>query len=139
MGMGGYDRSVKFAPKLLLVSALMVSIGAQWALLQGVAWVGMVLTYSMEEGSVAQGLSKTFDGKHPCPLCQVVKKGTQDKQAPVGPSPTDGSKFKAEMCLFQRAGLALPTADRLPITGLESERAMVRRDAPTGPPPEWPA
>jgi hypothetical protein len=136
MEMGGYDRPVKFVPKLLLVGALMVSIGAQWVVLQGVAWVGMALTYSLEEGSVTQGLSKTFDGKHPCPLCQAVKQGTQDEQSPVGPRPAEGSKLKVEICLFQQTRLTPPAGDRLPVTGWESAQSQSRRDAPAGPPPD---
>jgi hypothetical protein len=64
----------------LLIAALMVSIGAQWAVLQSVAWVGMAVSYSMKEGSITEGLSKTFDGEHPCPLCCAVKKGTDSEK-----------------------------------------------------------
>lgn len=58
----------------------MVSIGAHWALLQGVAWVGMAVTYSVERGSLVEGLEMTFDGDHPCPMCKAVKKGTESEQ-----------------------------------------------------------
>ena len=67
---------IRFA-KVLLVSALMISIGAQWVVLQSAAWLGMAVSYSIEAGSVSAGLSNTFDGEHPCKLCRVVKKGTE--------------------------------------------------------------
>ncbi|MBL9142220.1 MAG: hypothetical protein JNM99_00945 [Verrucomicrobiaceae bacterium] len=66
--------------RFLLVSALMISIGAQWAVLQSAAWVTMAVSYSLKTGSVAQGLSQTFDGDHPCPLCCVVNKGTESEK-----------------------------------------------------------
>lgn len=64
----------------MLVAALMISIGAQWAVLQTAAWVSMAVTYTIKAGSVSEGLSQTFDGKHPCKLCHVVKKGTDSEK-----------------------------------------------------------
>lgn len=65
--------------RLLIVAALMVSIGLPWAALQSVAWIGMAVTYTVEKGSVLEGLSDTFDGEHPCPLCHAVSSG-QEKE-----------------------------------------------------------
>ena len=60
----------------------MISIGLPWMLVQSVAWLGMAVTYTAESGSWIQGLSDTFDGNHPCPLCKAVQKNfEQDKQA----------------------------------------------------------
>ena len=42
------------------------------ALLQWVAWLGMVTEYSIEEGSFAKGAQKTFNGKNACGLCCVI-------------------------------------------------------------------
>ena len=39
---------------------------------QGIAWIGMLVTYVPEAGLI-EGLSQTFDGEHPCPLCQSIK------------------------------------------------------------------
>jgi hypothetical protein len=58
----------------LVVLALVFSIGAHWLVLQSVAWVGMVVSYS-QEASVTEAISKTFDGEHPCRLCEFVKEG----------------------------------------------------------------
>ena len=57
----------------------MVSIGGQWAVLQSAAWISMAVSYSIQSGSVSEGLSKTFDGEHPCKLCCMVKKGTDSE------------------------------------------------------------
>lgn len=64
----------------MLVGALMVSIGAQWAVLQSAAWVGMAVSYSIKAGSVTEGLSETFDGNHPCPMCKLVDKGKESEK-----------------------------------------------------------
>ncbi len=57
----------------------MVSIGAQWVVLQSVAWIGMAVSYSVETGSLSDGLSMTFDGEHPCPLCCAIEVGTESE------------------------------------------------------------
>lgn len=84
----------------VLVAALMVSIGAQWALLQTAAWVGMAVTYSIQAGSVTEGLSQTFDGRHPCKLCCAIKKGTDAEKK----APTKQESTKKKVELFASAG-----------------------------------
>src|SRR3954467_3820383 len=74
-------------PKLLLVSLLCLSLGLHWLLLQSVAWIGMVVSYSQTD-SIGIALVKTFDGQHPCKLCKVVQAGKsserkQDAQKPI--------------------------------------------------------
>src|ERR1700722_16456821 len=51
-------------------------MGGAWAILQATAWVGMLVKYSESEG-VEAGISKTFDGKHPCDLCLSIAKNKQ--------------------------------------------------------------
>ncbi len=75
----------------------MVSIGGQWMVLQGVAWVGMAVSYSLKEGSMSSGLSKTFDGEHPCPLCKAVKKASQEDNGATAPGEKGFGKAKVEM------------------------------------------
>lgn len=54
---------------------LMISIGMHWALLQSIAWTGMLVRYSQQGYSVSAALAQTFDGKHPCKLCRVTESG----------------------------------------------------------------
>ncbi|WP_461783761.1 hypothetical protein [Prosthecobacter sp.] len=74
------------AARWIMVLGLMVSIGLHTVVIQSAAWAGMLVSYSLEKGSVAQGVSETFDGAHPCPLCKLAKstEGTpaDEKQAP---------------------------------------------------------
>lgn len=63
-----------------LLAALLMSLGPL-GLLQAVAWTGMALDYGSRYG-VAAGLERTFDGKHPCPLCKEIAKARQsDKES----------------------------------------------------------
>lgn len=122
--------------RLLILAALMVSIGGQWMVLQGVAWLSMAVTYSVESGSVSSGLSKTFDGDHPCPLCKAVQKGSQEERDPAAPAAGGKSlvQSKAELCSFEIIRLFPPAASRLDVAWLDL-KAPARTTAPDGPPP----
>ena len=48
---------------------LIYSIGLHWFLLESVAWVSLIVSYS-QLGTLGEANSKTFDGRHPCKLCQ---------------------------------------------------------------------
>lgn len=59
-----------------------MTLGFHWAVLQSVAWVGMLVDYSCQ-GSLQQAVTKTFDGKHPCPLCKLVQAGKNSDSKPA--------------------------------------------------------
>ncbi len=69
--------TLEAAGKWLTVLSLCTALGLHWAALQSVAWAGMLLSYS-HSGSIASAVEMTFDGRHPCPLCQAIKKGEQN-------------------------------------------------------------
>lgn len=117
--------------KYLLIAALMVSIGAQWAVLQSAAWVGMAVSYSLKEGSVAEGLSKTFDGQHPCALCDVVTKGKQSEKK----DPTENTS-KVKLTLFCQSHTLFSVAPVEPcFAPAENEAGIRRLISPPVPPP----
>ena len=62
-----------------VVLLLVLSLGLHWTLLQTVAWTGMMLAYS-QQSSFKEAVAKTFDGKHPCALCKIVKQGRAEEQ-----------------------------------------------------------
>jgi hypothetical protein len=74
--------------RLLVIGALAISLGAHWALLQAVAWAGMLYSYSQQAG-VKQAVAMTFDGEHPCCLCKAIQAGKaqereqRDDRAPL--------------------------------------------------------
>jgi hypothetical protein len=126
---------VRYIAKLLVVSALMIQIGAPWMLVQGVAWVNMAVTYSLDEGSVGRGLVKTFDGEHPCQLCKAVAKGKQSEKKPLSPL-KEIKKLKCDALLSAITQLPAPCGARVPVVW-ESCRPLTRSERPLSPPPEF--
>lgn len=56
----------------LLACLAMFSIaGGHWAVLQSVAWAGMLQDYSRADGFAA-AVEKTFSGDYPCALCRKI-------------------------------------------------------------------
>jgi hypothetical protein len=91
--------------RLLIALALAGSIGLHWAILQWVAWAGMVISYS-QEGPVSQAVAKTFDGQHPCSLCKQITESKRSEKKPE-------CKFEAGKLKF-RYGAAPLICPRLP-------------------------
>ncbi len=65
--------------KIFLVLALVAMLGAHWALLQSVAWTAM-LAGNLQSSSFQAAVEKTFDGKHPCPLCKAIAAGKKSER-----------------------------------------------------------
>ena len=85
--------------KWLVVLALTLSLGAHWALLQGAAWLGMMVTYS-QEADFSEAFEKTFDGEHPCKICDFVQDGKKaEKEQDIAKVECD-KKFVAEANLL---------------------------------------
>ena len=59
--------------------AFLQLLGGHWAILQAGAWAGMVVSYSQQSGLMA-GVSQTFDGGHPCPICKAIQDGQKGEQ-----------------------------------------------------------
>lgn len=65
--------------KFILVLALACSIGLHWAFLQSLAWTSM-LADNLRRDSLAQAVSHTFDGQHPCSLCKAIADGKKSEK-----------------------------------------------------------
>ena len=63
---------------LVLLSCLHLCVGVD-AMLQGVAWSRMLVTYSAQAG-LAAGVTMTFDGQHPCCMCKSIAGARQQRQ-----------------------------------------------------------
>lgn len=82
---------MRFTLKTATVLVLVLTLGLHWALLQTVAWTGMIISYS-QDNSFGEAIRMTFDGEHPCCMCQAIKNArTEEKQqekiAPVNKLP----------------------------------------------------
>ena len=64
---------------VLLIVALLFATGGHWALLQTVAWTNMLAT-NLRTDSLEAAVTKTFDGQHPCKLCQVIAAGKKSEK-----------------------------------------------------------
>jgi hypothetical protein len=83
----------------LIIVALAGSIGLHWALLQSVAWVSMVVTYS-QDAPITEALAKTFDGQHPCKLCKGIAAGKKSEQKAEFPAWIKQLEFVTERAAF---------------------------------------
>jgi hypothetical protein len=63
----------------LVIAALVATTGAHWALLQSVAWTTM-LADNLRTHSLSESVARTFDGKHPCPICRAVAAGKKSEK-----------------------------------------------------------
>lgn len=124
---------LRYAARTLLVAALMVSIGLHWAVLQSAAWAGMIVSYSIQEGSLITGLSQTFDNEHPCPLCCVIKKGTQG--GPKAPKKQEDAEKKLVLVFesFDRPMFTPPGPSRMRVE--EVFTSLTQDLRPPTPPP----
>ena len=119
------------ASKALIVVLLVFSLGVHWAALQTVAWAGMLIAYS-RDAPLREAVSKTFDGEHPCPLCQLVAEGREEErrqdQKPFKPEklPDPGLVWQAPEFRFAGAFPHVPSPDLV---------GLARFDIPPKPPP----
>lgn len=127
---------MKTAARIMLVAALTISVGLHWAVMQSAAWVGMAVTYSVQTGSISQGLSETFDGEHPCAMCRAVDEGSKKTESKNESAPTQTIKVlkldyfaisQTPVFIFQ----APQTVDWLSLTQTAESRTLT----PESPPP----
>ncbi|MCG3147319.1 MAG: hypothetical protein PCFJNLEI_00758 [Verrucomicrobiae bacterium] len=115
--------------QFLMVLTLIGAIGAHWALLQSVAWVGMLAT-NARAYSLTEAITRTFDGQHPCQLCHAIAAG---KQAEQNQSPT---KFITKIDFW----LTPSSCQLFPPTAWDYSRPVIaipppRLESPPAPPP----
>jgi hypothetical protein len=77
--------------KTTTVMVLLLTLGLHWALLQSVAWTGMLISYS-RQNPFPDAVRMTFNGEHPCRMCQAINEGRREekqneKLAPVNKIP----------------------------------------------------
>ena len=65
--------------KCLVIAALVATTGAHWALLQSVAWTTL-LADNLRTHSLSESVTRTFDGKYPCPICKAIATGKKSEQ-----------------------------------------------------------
>ena len=114
--------------KWLVVLALIFTVGGHWAILQTVAWVGMAVNYSHNEG-FSTALNKILDGKHPCELCKFVKEGKKSEHK----SETQLDLKKIDFFALNASEIYFPSLQQNPFCFISL--LLPRREAPPTPPP----
>ncbi len=115
--------------RLLALMAALQLIGGHWVMLQTTAWVGMAFEFT-KDASVAEAVSKTLDGQHPCKLCHAVKKGRSEEKK----RELSKSAARAEALLVERVSLPLPGEDEF-VHANSLQVLDSRREAPPHGPP----
>lgn len=121
------------AARILLVAILMFSIGLHWIVLQSAAWAGMLITYAVQEGSLIDGVSQTFDNAHPCALCCAIKQGRQSEKKETKQT-EQKKKLDLSLGLFSRVILTPPCPTVSPPLP-DFPHGIARRTKPPSPPP----
>ena len=118
--------------QIITLVVLALNLGLHWAALQSVAWVSMIVRYS-QTTTFQEALVQTFDGQHPCSLCEFVadgKKAEQEQQDPELPL----LKFDF-LCDTSQAFVF----DEFPFARIEGgdQTILTRVDRPPFPPPRF--
>jgi hypothetical protein len=117
------------AARLSVLASFLVSIGMHTAVLQAVAWAKMTVDFARRD-TISVSLEKTFDGRHPCPICVSLKAsgGTSSLAAAPAHSPLVFVSPSAVPLVARTAvSWAVPASSRSPL-------GLAR--APAGPPPK---
>ena len=117
--------------RLVIVGVVCLSLGLHWALLQGVAWAGMLVSFA-SEGSVMEAVQKTFDGQHGCALCKKVKEGSSSNRKQTQQAGQSMQKINA--VLVEMTTLVAPAGDTFSFVPLH-ETLVHRAELPETPPP----
>ncbi len=112
-------------------------------LVQEVAWVNMLVTYTQERG-LKRGVIETFDGEHPCELCKTAEKMRQQKgddpAEPATPQTTRPNLAWGPMMIpGGRIQAPMPKCRDIPGVAAGSLYHWTGRavDGPEPPPPKW--
>lgn len=118
--------------RVTTVLLLVLSLGLHWALLQTVAWTGMVISYS-HNASLSQAITRTFDGKHPCALCLSIQKGRAEERQKGQPQQSS-LDLKLDPAVLWEPRTLLFISVHLPMDS-SNWPACTRPESPPTPPP----
>jgi hypothetical protein len=132
---------VSILRKLLAIGLVLLMQGPAM-MVQEVAWVKMLVSYTRESG-LKQGVIATFDGKHPCSLCKQAAEFRKQEQ----PQDPAEKQMPAQRQRLAWAEMVASDLLKMPvITGHDVSARMTActardsgkgADAPDSPPPEW--
>jgi hypothetical protein len=112
-------------------------------LVQEVAWVNMLVTYTQESG-LKRGVIETFDGEHPCEMCKTAENLRQQKgedpSEPAAPREMRSNLVWGPMMIpIEKIQSPMPKCSDIPVLYAERQQVATGRgvDGPEPPPPKW--
>lgn len=121
---------------VLAAFALVAESGGHWVLLQSIAWVGMLASYARDR-SLAEAVSDTFDGQHPCELCHAVADGQKNERRPDPAQPAGAKLTKKLTARVSESSVEIPVRGDgfFLLPQPPREKATERTETPPTPPP----
>jgi len=122
----------------LLLSVLMFQ--SNFALMQGVAWVGMLSNYSQNDVTLSEAVSQVLNGEDPCGLCLVIQEeqNSNNKASDSIPTKEDKKERKIELKVQNKIGIAIKMTVEIDAEtysrNLERLKNQVVLDIPHAPP-----
>jgi len=116
----------------LLFLAMFSIAGGHWAVLQSVAWTGMLIEYS-QSSSLRAAVIKTFGGKAPCQMCRTIEEGRQ-KETKL-PATLKADKKCDKFFSAPVAFLEVPAPVPFSYPPVSNESASSRASSPPAPVP----
>ena len=113
--------------------ALFIVAGGHWGVMQTLAWSGMLWNYTQADDSLLSGVKKTFDGEHPCTMCESIKTAKEKEQSK--PVTLVSAKKIESLPAPMRAALPLPDCRDFVFPAAADVRPAARADAPPVPVP----
>jgi len=114
-----------------VVLLVCLSLGMHWALLQSIAWTGMLISFACE-GAMIEAVEKTFDGQ----LCAKVKAGrdANQKQPQQEGQSLKKMDVNVDAELVTHTKLIAPAAEKFTFAMIR-ECSVKRNERPEMPPP----
>ena len=121
--------------QILMIFIVVCSSSSHLAVLQAVAWTGMLVENVQSGDDLEDAVAKTFDGEHPCGLCHLVEDATKSggEEKEEAPLPTV-QVLDLKLLPLDRVALLPPAPVRL---GMEFDDlfSVPRAFVPAVPPP----
>ena len=114
---------------VLLIVALLGATGGHWVVLQSFAWANMLADHARTE-CLADAVSNTFDGKHPCPLCKQIAAERNSEKKADWQAGTSRLEFSHETIAVN-----LVAPSDFSLLARQNERAPMLSRTPPVPPP----
>jgi len=121
---------------ILMILVVICSSSSHLVVLQVIAWGGM-LVENVQEEDLPDAIAKTFDGQHPCGLCDAIEvaadvSGDEPDHAPM----LNVQVLDLKLLPIERLVVLPPAPGRL---GIEEEQFLseMRPASPVVPPPRF--